>query len=64
MPKVYEDCVRNNITKGLSKKTAQRKCAIWYYKKFGKTPSHSELASMDENEKAIFTLINILIDNK
>jgi hypothetical protein len=45
MPKEYTDCVKRNIAKGMEKDNAQRKCAIWYYKTFGKRPQDVEGAS-------------------
>ena len=61
MPKPYTDCVKNRMSDGESKKTAQRRCAIWYYKKFGKTPSHSELASMDAEIRNFFIVLEHLL---
>jgi hypothetical protein len=54
MPKVYDDCVRNRINDGESKKTAQRRCAIWFIKKFGKHPSKAEMEEFSTEEKELF----------
>ena len=59
MPKEYTKCVENYIAKGRSKKYAQRRCAISYYKRHGKQPSHS---SLSEYEQSLFDAIITLDD--
>lgn len=63
MPKAYLECVKSEIKKGHSKKDAQRICAIWYYKKFSRTPQQDEgKASIifDKHEKNLFYVLNTL----
>lgn len=62
MPAEYKNCVKSEIARGKSKKEAQRICAIAYYKRHGRTPQQDE-ASIDENEKMIFNIIDLLIDS-
>lgn len=57
MPKEYTACVESEIKSGKSKKTAQRICAIAYYKRHGKAPQH---ASLNEYEHALFEAIEII----
>lgn len=62
MPKEYEHCVAGYIAKGRSKKYAQRRCAISYYKRHGKTPqqAHGSVASFDEYELNLFEIIPLI----
>jgi len=55
MPKLYLNCVKDKIAEGKSKKDAQRICAIWYYKVFGKTPQQDESSAA---ELVLFDVIN------
>lgn len=59
MPKEYKECVKSEIAKGKSEKTAQRICAISYYKRHGKRPQdvHGTLTDYDN---ALFDVIDII----
>lgn len=66
MPKEYTECVKSEEAKGKSHKTAQRICAISYYKRHGHTPQQDESkASFSDRELALFEAIELLKeDNK
>jgi len=60
MPKLYTDCVKRNVEKGMLLKNAQRKCAIWYYKTFGKRPQDVEGAALSSFEEKLFNILEVL----
>lgn len=60
MPKEYKACVESNIKRGKSKKDAQKICAIAYYKRHGRTPKQDERASLNEYERALFDVIEVI----
>jgi hypothetical protein len=60
MPKEYKECVKSEVANGKSMKTAQRICAISYYKRHGKTPQSDERAAFDDYELALFEAIPLV----
>lgn len=60
MPKEYEECVKSYIAKGRSRKYAQRRCAIAYYKRHGKTPQQAESSLLSKYERALFDAIKVI----
>ena len=59
MPKEYKECVKSEIASGKSEKTAQRICAISYYKKHGKRPQDVE-GSLSSHENDLFDAIEVV----
>ena len=60
MPKEYTECVKSYLAKGRTKKYAQRRCAIAYYKRHGRTPQQDERAAFDEYELNLFDAIDLV----
>ncbi len=60
MPKEYKECVKSYLAKGKSKKYAQRRCAISYYKRHGRTPKQDERATLSDYENALFDIIELI----
>lgn len=60
MPKEYTECVKSYLAKGRTKKYAQRRCAIAYYKRHGRTPKQDERATFDEYELNLFDAIDLV----
>jgi hypothetical protein len=69
MPKEYKECVKSEVARGRSLDTAQRICAISYFKRHGMTPREAEKrgkASDDtefsSEELSIFNVIETVGD--
>lgn len=61
MPKEYTECVKGYLAKGKTKKYAQRRCAISYYKRHGKTPQQAHGAStFDSYENELFEWLPLI----
>jgi len=61
MPKEYKECVKSEVSSGKDMKTAQRICAIRYYKNHGKRPQDVE-ASLTPYESGLFDAIEVVED--
>jgi hypothetical protein len=63
MPKEYKECIKSEVANGKALKTAQRICAISYYKRHGKTPQHDESkATFSDYELALFDVLPLIDD--
>ena len=58
MPKEYTECVKSYLAKGRTKEYAQRRCAIAYYKRHGRTPKQDERATFSAEELLLFDVID------
>lgn len=56
MPAEYDNCVRSEVKSGKSRKTAQRICAIAFFKRHGKRPQDAE----SSYEKSLFAVLEAL----
>jgi ribosomal protein S7 len=55
-PAAYVQCVKDKIAGGVKKDTAQKQCAIWYYKKFGETVNEVHKREQKEKSKGVLEI--------
>lgn len=63
MPAEYKACVRSLIEDGKPLESAQRICAIRYFKLHGRTPQQDESASFTDDELTLFSIIKLIGDS-